>query len=187
MLLGLDRKMWFFELIVTCVFTYVRMNVIKYVCMYVCVHWRVIQKVMSHPERRSEVEHFYCGNGQPLLIKLEKLIQISVLISVQMKPLQRLEVYNKSKILVRLRTFSMALACMYVCMYVCAFSYEVCFFFHPLEAFIFLLCLPLAHFFLLGPTCFFLLHLSLMSSTFFITLLIQVIHLRFNNRSCHRK
>ena len=40
------------------------------------------------PERKDEAEHFCCGKTQHLLIKLEKLIQISRLISVQMWPIQ---------------------------------------------------------------------------------------------------
>ena len=44
---------------------------------------------MPHPERRVKAELFFCcGKTQPL-IKLEKQIQISVLISVQVGPLQR--------------------------------------------------------------------------------------------------
>ena len=56
-----------------------------------------------HPER-AIMELFYCGNTLPL-IKLEKLIQISVLIFVLVRTLQRWLVYDKSKILIKLRTF----------------------------------------------------------------------------------
>ena len=35
-----------------------------------------------HPERRAITKHFCCGNTLPFLLKLGKLIQISVLISV---------------------------------------------------------------------------------------------------------
>ena len=41
-----------------------------------------------HPERRACAEHFCSGNIL-LLIKLEKLIQISVLISVQLRSIQK--------------------------------------------------------------------------------------------------
>ena len=58
-----------------------------------------------YPEIRVIAEHFCYGNELPLLIKLEKLIQISVLISVQVRPIQKWEIYDKSKIWVRLRTF----------------------------------------------------------------------------------
>ena len=51
-----------------------------------------------HPERRGRVEYFCCSNTILLLIKLEKLIQISVLISVQVRPIQRWQVCDKSKI-----------------------------------------------------------------------------------------
>ena len=45
-----------------------------------------------HQERRTIAEYLCRGNAQPLLIKLEKLIQISVLISVQVRPIQGWEV-----------------------------------------------------------------------------------------------
>ena len=70
---------------------------------------KLVQEVLSskpHPKRRAIVEHFYCGNSLPLFIKLEKKItRISVLISVLVKPKQRREVCNTSKIWMRLRTF----------------------------------------------------------------------------------
>ena len=37
------------------------------------------------PERRANAEHFCCDHTLAFLIKLEKLIQIYVLISVQVK------------------------------------------------------------------------------------------------------
>ena len=40
-----------------------------------------------HAERRSIAEHFCRGNTLPLLIKLEKLIRISVFITVQVRPI----------------------------------------------------------------------------------------------------
>ena len=40
-------------------------------------------------ERRAIAEHFCCDNTLLLLIKLEKLFQISILISVQVSPIQR--------------------------------------------------------------------------------------------------
>lgn len=41
------------------------------------------------PERRTIAEHFVYGNKLPPFIKLEKLIQVSVLISLQVRPIQR--------------------------------------------------------------------------------------------------
>ena len=64
---------------------------------------------MPHPEQRAIAEYFYYGNTLLLLIKLEKLIQISVLISVQVKPIQRWKVYNRPKIWGQLRSFWMTL------------------------------------------------------------------------------
>ena len=41
-----------------------------------------------HPESKAIPEHFSSGNSLPLT-KLEKIIQISILISVQVRPIQR--------------------------------------------------------------------------------------------------
>ena len=43
-----------------------------------------LKSCKPHQERRALAEHFCYSNAQPLLIKLEKPIQISVLISMQM-------------------------------------------------------------------------------------------------------
>ena len=43
----------------------------------------LLKSSKPHPEGRATAEHFCCTNTQPFLIKLEKLIQISVLISVR--------------------------------------------------------------------------------------------------------
>ena len=73
-------------------------------------NWYAFYEVRSksskpHPERNAIAEHFCCGNTLQLFITLEKLIQISVLISVQARLIERWEVCDKSKILMRLRTF----------------------------------------------------------------------------------
>ena len=47
------------------------------------------------PLPETITEHFCCGNTHALLIELEKLIKISVLISVLVSPLQRWEVWDK--------------------------------------------------------------------------------------------
>ena len=60
-------------------------------------------------ERRAIAEYFCCGNTLLLLVKLEKPIQIPVLISVQLKSIQKWEVCDKSKICVRLIAFWMTL------------------------------------------------------------------------------
>ena len=62
-----------------------------------------------HQVRKAIAEHFCCDNTQSILIKLEKLTQISVLISVLVKPSQRWEVCDKSEIWLRLKTFWMTL------------------------------------------------------------------------------
>ena len=54
-------------------------------------------------------------------MKLEKLIQISVLIAVQVRPIQMWEVCDKSKILVRLWTFWTTPH--YVCIYLILFIF----------------------------------------------------------------
>ena len=58
-----------------------------------------------HTDRRTIAEHFSCDNTLLFLIRLEKLVQIFVLISLQLRSMQRWEVYDKSKIWMRLRTF----------------------------------------------------------------------------------
>ena len=42
-----------------------------------------------YPERRAIAKHFYFGKKLPLLMKIKKLISISVLISRQVRPIQR--------------------------------------------------------------------------------------------------
>ena len=63
-----------------------------------------------HSERRAITEHFCCSNTLPLLLKLEKIIQISFLISGHVKPTERLAVYDKSKNRLRFRIFGKNLA-----------------------------------------------------------------------------
>ena len=58
--------------------------------------------VKPHLERRGILGKFCHGNVLPFLIKLVKLIQIQVLISMQARPMG--EVYDKCKIWVRFRT-----------------------------------------------------------------------------------
>ena len=69
------------------------------------IYKSLLKRSKPHPERRAIAKHFHCSNTLSLLIKLEKLMQISVLISVQLRPIQRWEVCDKSKIWARLRTF----------------------------------------------------------------------------------
>ena len=57
-------------------------------------------------ERSAIAEYVCCAKTLPLRIKLEKLIQISFLISVQVKPI---------------KIFWTVLICMYVCIYVCMY------------------------------------------------------------------
>ena len=64
-----------------------------------------LKRFKSHQERTVTMECFRYDNSQSLLMKLEKLIQISVKISVKVRPIKKLEVNDKSKILVSLRTF----------------------------------------------------------------------------------
>lgn len=57
-------------------------------------YMRIIQNVLSFiHKKRAMGEHFCCGNTLILLVKLEKLFQISVLISVHVRQV----VCNKSK------------------------------------------------------------------------------------------
>ena len=73
-----------------------------------------------HPERSVIADPFCCGNTLPILIKLEKLSQILVLISMQMRPKQWWDVCDKSKIWVRIRTFWMThYIYIYIYIYVC--------------------------------------------------------------------
>ena len=48
---------------------------------------RVVQKVLSFIQR-TRAEYFCCSNKLPLVIRREKLIPISVLISVQVRLIQ---------------------------------------------------------------------------------------------------
>ena len=63
--------------------------------MCVCVCEVCSKSYKLHLERGATAEHFCYGNTLPLFLKLEKLIQISVLISVQLRPIQRWEVCEK--------------------------------------------------------------------------------------------
>ena len=47
-----------------------------------CIHQGHLKSFKPHLERKARAEHFCWSNTQPILIKLENLIQISVLISV---------------------------------------------------------------------------------------------------------
>ena len=54
-----------------------------YIYIYIYIYIRVVQKVLSLAQKKKEVaEYLCCGNTLPLLIKLEKLILFSVLISL---------------------------------------------------------------------------------------------------------
>ena len=48
----------------------------------------------THQERRAKADHLCYGNSLPLFMKLEKLIQIPILISVLVCPVQKLEVWD---------------------------------------------------------------------------------------------
>ena len=49
-----------------------------------------------YSERRVIAKHIYSGNTLPLLIKLEKLIQISVFIFVHVKSVQQIQNLRKA-------------------------------------------------------------------------------------------
>ena len=57
-----------------------------------------IKKFWASLERSVMAEHLCWGNLLVHPIKLEKLIHISVLILVQVRPIQSWEVHDKSKI-----------------------------------------------------------------------------------------
>ena len=58
-----------------------------------CLHRIMVIKKVPNQKKRAIAEQFCCGNTLRLLKKLEKLIQISV----QVKPIRRWEVFDKSK------------------------------------------------------------------------------------------
>ena len=74
-----------------------------------CNFNRIVQNVLSLALKGVVAEHFCCASTLPLLIKLEKLIKISVLISVEVWPRQRSLMYEKSKAWMGQITFSMTL------------------------------------------------------------------------------
>ena len=93
-----------------------------YVCLYkhnIYIYIRVIQKVLSLIQKEElqsfkrfwasfrKKSYFCCGNAPAL-------VQISVLISMQMRPIQRWEVCNKSKIWEWIKTFWMTLIYIYI-------------------------------------------------------------------------
>ena len=88
-----------------------------YVCVCVCTYVGHSKSSNPQQERRIIIEYFSFGNILSLFIKLEKLIQISVLIFVQVRPIQMCELCVKFNIWLRLITFWITLVCKYV--YVC--------------------------------------------------------------------
>ena len=66
--------------------------------IYICIFKGFSKGSKLHPEKRALGEHICCGDTFLLFIKLEKLIQISVLITVHVGPIPRWLVYNTSKI-----------------------------------------------------------------------------------------
>ena len=54
-----------------------------------------------HQERSDLAECFYCGNMLPFFIKQEKLIEISLLIYVHVRLIQKWDMYKKYKIWVK--------------------------------------------------------------------------------------
>ena len=71
-----------------------------------------------HPERRALAEHFSLRNSLSLLIKVERLIQISVLIFIQVRSIQRWEICNKSGWSLKLFKW-LSYIYIYVCVCVC--------------------------------------------------------------------
>ena len=65
---------------------------------YIYIYIYMVRSKSPKPHQESQSWAFCCGNTLLLLIKLGKRIQISVLTSVHLRPLQRSEVYDKSKI-----------------------------------------------------------------------------------------
>ena len=76
-----------------------------------------LKYMQTDRQRRAIAEHFYCDNTQSFVVKLEKLIQISVIISVPVRPIQRWEICDKSKIWVRLRTLWMTFVYIFLLTY----------------------------------------------------------------------
>ena len=60
--------------------------------------WRSSKSFKPYLKRKALTEHFCNRNTLTFLINLEKLIQISFSISVQLRPIQRWEMCNKSTI-----------------------------------------------------------------------------------------
>ena len=84
--------------------THTHTHTLTYIYIYI---YKKFVKKSSYPhwERRAIAEHSCYGNALLLLIKLEKLIQISFLTSVQVRLIHICEVSYKSKIWEKLRTF----------------------------------------------------------------------------------
>ena len=59
-----------------------------YIYIYIYIYEGLSKSSLLHPEK-AIAEHFCCGNTLPLLLKLEKLMWISALISVQVRLIQK--------------------------------------------------------------------------------------------------
>ena len=96
-----------------------------YIYIYIYIWWEeIIQKLQSITQTEELQQNNVCSNTLPLLIKLENLIKTSVLVYTQVRPIQSWDVYDTSKILMRLRTFWTSLLCMCVCVCVCVCVYN---------------------------------------------------------------
>ena len=79
------------------IYIYIYIYIYKFQIMYIqdlLLHskgWCVIK--YNHPESRAIAKHFHYGNALPLLIKVEKLFQISVLTFVQVRLIWRFYIY----------------------------------------------------------------------------------------------
>ena len=62
---------------------------VDYIYIYIYIYISFVQKLLSLTRKTSQGEHFCCSNRLLLLIKLGKLITVSVLISVQGRPIKR--------------------------------------------------------------------------------------------------
>ena len=90
-------------------------NEIIHIYIYIYIYMKFVPKVLiAHPRKRAIAEHSCSGYTLPRVIKLEKLIKISVLISVLVKPIQRWEVFNGYKTRTRLRTVWLTLIYIYI-------------------------------------------------------------------------
>ena len=73
--------------------------------IYLYIYKDCFKGSKTNLEGRDIAEYFSFSNSLLVLIKLENLIQISGLISLQVEPIRRQGVCPKLKILMRLRTF----------------------------------------------------------------------------------